>query len=350
MSLARDRAHPPSHGVFGVALFCALAAAPQAAQAQGVVEGRVVAVDDAAGIPQASVELAGVGVRITTSDGSFRFDDVEPGAYQLRVFALGYAPTTRSLRVGAGDTTVTVALDIAPLALDSLDVDLRSMDLRGEVLDRASGREVVVVKAEVRANQVSGTLTDSHGRFEFERVPEGAAIRIEIRAFGYLPVDTVVYAAEDEEYVFALEPDEVVQQMIRVQVRRLEERAAGRRGLMRPMGREELLRYAGSATIRDVLESEYRSFLGRLVCGLIDEQNIYSASEFMAIAGQLLPEEVERIEFIAGEPFPTRRRIGGPRIFQVRIYTRAFIQEMIANGRELREPVFVTLRPPAVCR
>lgn len=342
--LAR-RVSKPAVLVASVALL-AVFAAPLAAQTASL-GGRVVGEDGASGVPQASVELEGVGVRVTSGDGSFRFEDVAPGEHVLRVSALGYATATRPVRV-LGETTVTVQLAIRPIPLDSIPVDVRLIDVEGHVLDRSTGRDVVVVDAQVRTDRTAETYTDSHGRFELENVAEGVSLRIEVRAFGYLPADRTVVAAEDDDYVFELEPDAFVRQMIEVQVRRLEERSETRRGVMVPMDRLSLLRYAGSATLLDVLAFEYRTYLPRLRCGLIDDVNIYTWSEFRAIAGHLLPEEVERIEFIAGEPHPDSD--GHLPVFQIRVYTRAFIQRMITDQQELRAPIFNTLVSPPICR
>ena len=55
------------------------------AQTGTPVQGRVVAEDGLTGIPQASVELLGVGARITSDDGSCRCERVElVGVKRLR--------------------------------------------------------------------------------------------------------------------------------------------------------------------------------------------------------------------------------------------------------------------------
>ena len=61
-----------------------------------------------------------------------------------------------------------------------------------------------------------GTITDAHGRFTLDDVFEGAPLRVAVRAFGYLPVETIVEPSEDGDYVFELEVDPVVQQLIGV--------------------------------------------------------------------------------------------------------------------------------------
>ncbi len=317
------------------------------AQAGVVVQGRVVEVGGTLGVELARVELEGHGTSLTSDDGYFRFSAVTPGNYTLNVSAFGYASASQSVLVER-DTMLNVALEISPFQLDSILVNARRIDVEGQVWDRNAERDFVVVDAEVLTDQVPGTLTDAHGRFELEGVIEGAPLRVAVRAFGYLPVDTIVEADEDEDYVFELEVDSVAQRIIGVQVERLEERAAGYRAIMRPMNRERLLRYAGTFTLLDVVESQYRSYLDRIWCVLIDEVQISNFGQVLAILTGLLPEEVERIEFIANQPDPPNTP--PLPVFMMRVYTRGFIQEMIARDRELRPPVFLTINRRPFCR
>ena len=59
--------------------------------AQGViVQGRVFEFGSTTVVWNARVELEGHGATLTSIAGTFRFDDVEPGGYTLRVEAFGY--------------------------------------------------------------------------------------------------------------------------------------------------------------------------------------------------------------------------------------------------------------------
>ncbi len=304
----------------------ALVAIPIAALAQTgvVVGGRVFEEGGTTGIPTARVELVGHGSTLTSADGSFRFDGVMPGRYTFRVVAFGYASESRFLPVES-DTTVSVPLEVAPVLLDSLLIGARAIDIEGGVRDPEM--DIRLVDAEVLTNQGVAASTDRRGRFRLERVLEGVRLQVSVRAFGYLPLDSIIVPTENESYAFELEADPVVEAMIDEQVERIEERAAARRSVvMRPMNRQRLLRFAGTHTLRAVLEGEYRFYLERVRCVIIDEQQQIGVWEPSTLF-YLLPEEIERIEFLF-------------RGAMLRIYTREFMQEMIARNTELREPIF----------
>lgn len=311
---------------------------PVVAQTGAVVQGRVIEAGATLSITNAVVELEGHGVALTSSNGVFRFEGVEPGGYPFRVVAFGYAPHAQFLVV-EGDQTISVSLDIAPLSLDSLAVQARLIEVEGRVRD--PDNDFFVVGADVLTNQGRGVQTDAHGRFRmdaFEHVP----LQVSVRAFGYLPQDSVLVPTEDESFVFELEPDPVALALIDVQVERLEERAEGRRSvLMRPMNRESLLRrHAGRRTLAGVLEWDYERYLGRVNCVVIDEEQLLGAWEPSSLF-HILPEELERIEFLAF----------GPRseAIMVRIYTRDFIQEMTSRQIPLRTPVYFGFSRPPMC-
>ena len=79
--------------------------------------------------------------------------------------------------------------------------------------------------AEVVANGREPMWTDTHGRFDLDRVPEGVPLHLTIRAFGYLPIDTTFVPDDAERHDFELEPDAFAEAMMEVQVRRLADRA-----------------------------------------------------------------------------------------------------------------------------
>ena len=74
--------------------------------------------------------------------------------------------------------------------------------------------------ADIFTNQVSPTETNSYGRFGIDDVFEDIPLRVIVRAFGYLPVDTILLPDEDEDYLFELVEDSLVERMIEVQVAR----------------------------------------------------------------------------------------------------------------------------------
>lgn len=196
---------------------------------------------------------------------------MEPGEYTLRIDAFGYVSESVPLTLDR-DRTVTVPLEIAPFMLDSLVVEPRSIDIDGRVRDREN--DLPVVDAEVLANRVPSARTNVRGRFGLDDVWEGVPLLLSFRAFGYLPMDTVVQPADgDEDYELHLAADPVAERMIEVQIARIQDRAGGRRAItMRPLDRDRLLRWTG-AGLGDVLKSSYsRRHLQRVRCIFVDER------------------------------------------------------------------------------
>jgi len=292
-----------------------------------VVQGRVFEFGSRTVIANARVELEGYGATLATIVGTFRFEDVEPGEYTLQVDALGYDSETQVITVTDGVIPVLVPLRIAPLAIDSLVVDLRRIDIRGRVRD--AERDLLLVDAEILTNQVPGTLTDANGRFKLEDVLEGVPLRVIVRPYGYLRVDTIFLPDKDETYIFEPVTDPWVEGMIAEQVAQLEERVVGLVTVGRPpMDRERLLRYAGAFTLLDALAIEFRNReVDQIPCVIVDERR----EDFLPIETLLqttLPEELERVELLfRGE--------------MLRIYTREFMQYMFDRELQLRAPVWV---------
>jgi hypothetical protein len=294
------------------------------AQTGVTVEGRVYDAVSGAGVQNAIVELEGHGSTLTSEVGTFRFDRVQPGGYALSVDGFGYARESRLLSV-ARDTTLTIPLQLAPLALDSLLVEARLVDVEGRVLDAT--RDMYMVDAEILTNQVEPTWTGAHGTFDLEDVLADVPLRVVVQAFGYLPLDTVVLPGEDESYLFEVEPDPVVERMVEVQVRRLEDRASPRRSVtMRPMNRERLLRYAGRHTVASMLEWEYGNRLRRVRCLVLNEEQMLGGWEPSSLF-HTLPEDLQRVELLFDGAM-------------LRIYTREFMREMISREVELRTPSY----------
>ena len=342
--LLRRRVSPGRAERIGLMAILVLATAiPIPVLAQGVVvQGRVFQFGSTSGIANATVDLEGHGSTLTSAAGTFRFEDVDPGEYTLRVEALGYDPESRVLTVDSTTRPVLVPLRIAPLTVDSLTVQLRTIDIKGRVRDPE--HDMLVVNAEVLTNQVAGTYTDAHGRFTLEDVLEGVPVRVVVRPFGYLRVDTTFVPDEDEDYLFEVEPDPWVEEMIAVQIAKIVERGTGVYDIgTPPITRERLLRYTGTFTLRDMLEAEYPGSTGRVICAFVDEVKVLDPSDsaIPGVDGRLgyrmmldttLPEELERIELMSWEP--TAR----PPLL-LRIYTREFMQKMFDLELELRTPV-----------
>ncbi|MCI0436101.1 MAG: carboxypeptidase-like regulatory domain-containing protein [Gemmatimonadetes bacterium] len=305
------------------------AATPVLAQTQFVVEGRVVQESSGDPIANANIELDGQPAATTDSAGAFRFDNVPPGGWGLRVTALGWSPRDVFLVVRR-DTSVVIVLSAAPLPLDTLAVRSRTVDIRGHARDRAADRDLF--RARVVTNLNRETTTNTVGRFRLRDMPAGFPVVIGIRAFGYLPLDQVVIAENDTTVIFALEIDPLVQRMIDVEVARLEKRARPfNTAIMPAIDRETLMRRNGTAL--DVMKSEWGQFLSRIACILIDDVQRYNGLDEL---GLYFPEELERIEVLF------RGRM-------LRIYTRTYIQRMLGRGTRLRDPVYIEFSRPPAC-
>lgn len=307
-----------------------------AAQARVQFEGQVVDASSGQVIPNAIVRLGDHGTVLTSEQGRFRFDGVEPGEYTVLVEALGYAGIEISVSV-VTDLSVSLPLEPAPLPLDSIVVEVGTIDFDGRVRDPRL--DANLHDAHVRSDQGHDQWTNWHGRFDLDDVFERVPLRVIITGFGYLPLDTTFIPDHEERYAFNLMPDPLGQRMIEIQTQRLADRArAGRRyrpfRLQPELGREEMARFMSRGSLQNLLERTYPiSVLRRVSCFLIDERPTYSRTERTHVLQTTLPQQLERIELLE---FPGQRGA-----LMLRVYTRRFFQELIATNRSLRTPVMV---------
>jgi hypothetical protein len=308
-----------------VCLFGACVPTLGLAQTASVVEGRVFDASGGAAVRNAIVDLHGYGSTLTAEGGYFRFEDVPSGAYTLRVDAFGFAVESRALTVAA-DTTLVISVRYQPLVLDPVVVESRLIDIDGRVRDPS--REMAVVDAEIFTNQVEGVITGFHGRWNLDDVLAEVPLRVVVQALGYITLDTTFVPEEDRRYEFDLRPDLRVEALIETQSLRLHERDSPTgTAMLQPMDRERALRYAGRHTAATMLDWEYGRRLDRVACTLVNEvQWLFDWKP--STLSQLLPEDIERIEF----PFEGK---------MMRIYTREFMRTMISREVELRTPVYV---------
>jgi hypothetical protein len=107
-----------------------LASVPVAAQQEtGEVRGTVVDVRRQAPVGLAAVSIPALDRRtVADAGGRFRFRDVPPGSYELRVRFLGYEAAVREVEVPAGGTrTVEVRVAPGPVELEELEVSVRTL-------------------------------------------------------------------------------------------------------------------------------------------------------------------------------------------------------------------------------
>jgi hypothetical protein len=295
------------------------------AQTTSVVEGRVFDASAGAAVRNAIVDLQGYRSTLTAEGGYFRFEDVPSGAYTLRVDAFGFALGSRALTVAA-DTTLVISIRYQPFALDPVVVESRLIDIDGRVRD--ASRDMAVVDAEIFTNQVEGVITGPHGRFELDDILDQVPLRLVVQALGYLTLDTTFIPDDDQRYELELHTDPRVEALIETQSRRLHERDSPTgTAMLQPMDRERALRYVGRHTVATMLDWEYGRRLDRVACTLVNEVQWLFDWKPSALS-QLLPEDIERIEFL----FEGK---------MMRIYTREFMRTMISREVELRTPVYV---------
>ena len=297
-----------------------------------VVAGRVVDAQSGAELSNALVTLDGHGAVLSSNRGIFRFERVPASEYSLRVQALGYDDFARAVEVST-DTVLVVALELLPVKLDGLTVTLGRLDFDGRVRDPNTSS--AVYEAEVRSDQGHLESTSLSGRFELDDVFDGPRLRLSIRAFRYLPLDTTLIPDDEMRHVFDVAPDPVVGRMIGTYLARLDERAGKRMYEYQPaLNREDLARFPANASLKVVMESMYtRRVLEGILCLFIDEReyawwNSYEGR--LSVLEGTFANELERIEVLE---FP-----GEGRYFMARVYTRRFFQRQVGSPDELVAP------------
>jgi hypothetical protein len=294
------------------------------------VAGRVVDSQTNAGVVNAIVTLDAQRPILTGTLGEFSFADVAAGEYTLRVEAFGYVAASRSLRID-GDASVMVELEVAPFVLDPLVVAPREIEVEGRVRDPM--KDLSLPDVDVRTSRGEAVRTGGRGRFEVGAW-DGVDLLLQIRAFGYLPMDSVVVPAPGARYEFNMTPDPIVERMIEVEIRRIEERAGGRRAItFRPLSRDDLLRRRGF-TVMELLRTEYGDRV-RLGCVVLDERALTPAMAD-GVLRTMLAQDIERLEFLF------RGRM-------LRIYTREFMRTMLGSGVELTRATYVDMANPPFC-
>ena len=325
-------------GLF-VLLCCSLAPLSLSAQT-AVIGGRVFDIESGEGIPNARVTLEGHGSVLTTEIGSFLFQRVAPGDYTVRVEAFGYADVASSLTV-TGDTDLPIPMAVEPFLLDTISVELETLDFDGRTRDPAL--DINVMDVEVLSDQGHEERSNTFGRFDLDDVYARVPLRVLIRGFGYLPLDTTFVPDDEERYNFGLHPDPIVQRMLNLQVDRMIERAGDNYydyGAV--LDRVGLTDFQRSATLQQIMEWSYpRHILRRVGCFFLDEREIRDRQERTHLLQSVVASEIERIELFE---FP-----GIGRMFMARVYTRRYFQRHLGDDRPMKIPRMVAVPGGPIC-
>lgn len=293
-------------------------------------------VDAATEYPIAGVllELDGSRQRVTGVDGTFEFRDTGQGRWRLTATMLGYGGWEQTLELEE-DTQVLIELEARPIELDTLQVQVREMAIRGRVRDAGTGRDLHRARVHVRPDHEAEA--DVAGRFRIRGIRTASPVTVEVQAFGYLPQFAVVPPDLDEPLEFELEEDPIALAMIDRQVRRLEERAETHRAMTIALDREEaLLREGWSAY--DIVRGRFGLGQARGIgCLVVNEREVQEGppDEYLQ---SMLATDVERIEV---------HNLN--RVLMVRVYTRDFVRDMLRGDQELGEIRFVITPTRLMC-
>jgi hypothetical protein len=314
-----------------------LAVLPAGALAQGLtVRGRVYDAATAARSPvqNAQVILEGQGATLSNQEGAFMLSGVRPGSYTLRVGALGYAALELRLTMSR-DTALALPLTRDPLGLSPLDIVLRRIDFDGRVRDARRG-DAWISGAEVTSDQGHDERTNLFGRFDLDDVFDGPLLRVSIRAFRYLPLDTAFVPDHKQRYSFDLRLDSLMDRMIGEYVTRLEVRADPNihNRYRRPLNREDLTSLSANTTLKEVVERKYSvRQIKSIGCMFLDEREyafVSDAHRTSVFEGTYV-NDIERIELLE---FPEAGSM-------LRVYTRLYFQTHVGSSAKLVLPSMV---------
>ena len=296
---------------------------------QAEIKGRVVEFGSRDGIAGVTVELDGVARRVTSETGQFSFSGIPTGTHRLSFRLIGYANRDLQFEV-RGDTTLLVELDVAPVRMDTVNVQVRNITVRGRVYDPV--KQIDVVDAEVRIGTLKPTWTNAIGNFKVSKVPSFRPLPLEVRAIGYLPIETTITATRDTTVRITVEMDPLGQRFIAAHMAALEIR-----GRSVPLSRlqfneDQMLYYRGQTVWEFIRTKAAPRGLG---CIMVDDVEYTMMGQ--SILESYLVEEVRRIEIYG-------------RGTMVRLYTARHLQKNIGRSDEL--PPILLIQSPGglICR
>ena len=313
----------PVPPLLGVAVAVVLWPGPLLGQHGFTLEGRVVEENSTAGISGATLDLEGwstTSVR-TGTDGRFRFEGVEPGGYTIRVLNRGYRPRSQYVFVDE-DVALILPLGRAPRVAERDRAGPRrrsAVALRGVVREGEWGLPLPDV--DVLTDLGRGTTTGVRGGFLLGGVPGHHPLLVSVRAFGYMPLDTLLRSGGVAFHDLKLIPDPGVQRRIRREMENLELRSARAPGRIGGLNREVLLA-SGAPTVAGALGTHYGTLSSRISCVVLDEGVSKGPTHLL----KLSPGKIQRVELLAHSREPEG--------VVARVYTRRFIRDLVAGAVE----------------
>ena len=280
-------------------------------------------------IGNATVEVGGMGQSITSNDGRFRFQHVSTGRLTFSISALGYARQTFTVQVRS-DTTLLIDLKILPVVVDSISVQGNLVAVRGRLVEAHTG--FLVTDGEIDTDAHAGVRVNAAGNFRLDRLIPGRTIRLNVRSFGYDPVEVELTPERDTAVLVQLEPDSLALRLIAEQIRRLDERIAAT-GYKRLTIDRKFIQSAVAATAMQLVVSRLHGDMNPIRCVIIDDE--YRRDGMLALRS--LPADlVYRAEILE-------------RGTMVRIYTTRYIENMLAGKVSLTPVVLPEGAVRSVC-
>lgn len=171
-------------GLFVVCL-SALSANAQSSDSRGSVAG---AVQDAAGgvVPGARITLAPGGiVAVSDAQGEFLLRNIAPGAYMLKVQALGFEPYAQPVQISPGSIARQIAVMKVPIATESVEVyaGREKGEMEAMNIQQSADNILEVLPTEIITSLPNTNIADAVGRLpgvSLER-DEGEGKYVQIR-------------------------------------------------------------------------------------------------------------------------------------------------------------------------
>ena len=203
---------------------------------------------------------------LTAADGSYGFDQLPTGRYDLRVRRIGYDPQARSARVGDNGGALDFTLTPRPQALPAVVTSAVRGGLAGIVSD-SSRRPISNIEIRVMGHG-RHARTEPNGSFFFD-LPAGTYV-VQVNGFGYFPrVVTVTIPRDSGRHVaIGLQRGEATNRA-KINAVEMSQRLAWRSSMSEVFGREEL-RAMSDMSLEEVVRRASPNPLADACMALID--------------------------------------------------------------------------------